>query len=237
MRDGLQLVEQSLLEADVSFDVVQDFMDRVSEQALGQKVLSSLDPSQQVVGIVHDELIHIMGPVDTSIPHAERHDGADAVRPAGFRQDDHLRQAGAAAATARGQLMLVAADLQRPAAIDQLHVIGEQLGIPVYSERGEKDPVKVCREAVAEAKQSGIKVVILDTAGRLAIDQELMDELTRIDREVQPDQAYLVVDGMTGQDAVNSAQRIQRSAGAGRRDHDQAGRRRPRWGVACRSST
>ena len=102
--------------------------------------------------------------------------------------------------------MLVAADLQRPAAIEQLHVIGQQLDVPVHSESGAKDPVKVCRDAVELAGQQDVRVVVLDTAGRLAIDQELMDELKRIDTRVQPDQCYLVVDGMTGQDAVNSAQ-------------------------------
>ncbi len=101
--------------------------------------------------------------------------------------------------------MLVAADLQRPAAIQQLHVLGDQLGIPVFSQPGSQDPVKVCRDAVAKAREDGIKVVILDTAGRLAIDAELMDQLKQIDRYVNPDQVLLVVDGMTGQDAVNSA--------------------------------
>ena len=101
--------------------------------------------------------------------------------------------------------LLVAADLQRPAAIDQLHVIGEQVGVEVYSDRDNKDPVKVCRDAVAKAKADGCKVVILDTAGRLAIDEELMEQLRTIDRDVQPDHVFLVVDGMTGQDAVRSA--------------------------------
>jgi signal recognition particle subunit SRP54 len=101
--------------------------------------------------------------------------------------------------------LLVAADLQRPAAIDQLHVIGQQLGVPVYSDKTAKDPVKLCQAAVRHAKEQALRVVILDTAGRLAIDQELMDQLKRIDQRVQPDQVYLVVDGMTGQDAVNSA--------------------------------
>ncbi len=103
------------------------------------------------------------------------------------------------------QVMLVAADLQRPAAIDQLHVIGEQLGITVYSERGATDPVVVCHNAVRKATEEGIPVVILDTAGRLHIDEELMEQLKRVDKRVEPDQVLLVVDGMTGQDAVNSA--------------------------------
>jgi signal recognition particle subunit SRP54 len=206
MRDGLQLVEQSLLEADVSFDVVREFMRRVSEQALGQKVLNSLDPSQQLIGIVHQELVNIMGPVDTSI--ALRSGATTVLMLCGLQGSGKTTTCGKLARLLQqsgASVMLVAADLQRPAAIDQLHVIGGQLGVPVHSQRGEANPVKVCRDAVAQAKQSGIQVVILDTAGRLAIDRELMDELTRIDRDVQPDQAYLVVDGMTGQDAVNSA--------------------------------
>jgi signal recognition particle subunit SRP54 len=206
MRDAMRLVEQSLLDADVSYSVVQEFMGRVTERALGQKVLQALDPSQQVVGIVHDELIHLMGPVDAAVQ--LRKDGTTVLMLCGLQ--------GAGKTTTCGKLarlllkngaksMLVAADLQRPAAIEQLHVIGQQIGVPVYSEPGATDPVKVCREAVAKAKAEAIPIVILDTAGRLAIDEALMQQLARIDREVAPDQAYLVVDGMTGQDAVNSA--------------------------------
>jgi signal recognition particle subunit SRP54 len=205
MRAGLQLVERSLLEADVSFDVVRDFMGRVTQQALGQKVLQSLDPSQQLVGIVHHELVNIMGPVDTSIP---LRSDTTVLMLCGLQGSGKTTTCGKLARMLQQRgvsVLLVAADLQRPAAIDQLHVIGDQLGIPVHSQRGETNPVKVCREAVAEARARGIRVVVLDTAGRLAIDQQLMDELKRIDQQVQPDQAYLVVDGMTGQDAVNSA--------------------------------
>ncbi len=206
MRDGLALVEQSLLDADVSFDAVRTFMGEVTQAALGQQVLNSLDPTKQLVGIVHDELVKIMGPVDTSL-HL-RKDGTSVLMLCGLQGSGKTTSCGKLARLIRqngATVMLVAADLQRPAAIDQLHVIGDQLGIPVHSERGQTDPVRVCREAVAKAKREGIQVVILDTAGRLAIDQELMAELTRVDRDVQPDQAYLVVDGMTGQDAVHSA--------------------------------
>ena len=205
MRDGLQLVEQSLLEADVSFSVVQDFMGRVTEQALGQKVLTSLDPGQQLVGIVHDELINIMGPVDATV-HLKS--DTTVIMLCGLQGSGKTTTCGKLARLLShngAKTMLVAADLQRPAAIQQLHVLGEQVGVPVYSEKGAANPVKVCRDAVKKAKSEGVQVVILDTAGRLAIDQELMEQLTRIDRDVQPDQAYLVVDGMTGQDAVNSA--------------------------------
>jgi len=206
MREGLKLVEQSLLEADVSYSVVKDFMDRVSEQALGERVLKSLDPSQQLVGIVHQQLIDLLGPVDTSL-HLKK-DDVTTLMMCGLQGSGKTTTCGKLAKMlleSKVKPLLVAADLQRPAAIEQLHVLGEQLGVPVYSEEGAQDPVKVCRNAVAQAKQQGAQVVILDTAGRLAIDQELMQQLQTIDSRVQPDQVYLVVDGMTGQDAVNSA--------------------------------
>lgn len=205
MRDGLGLVEQSLLEADVSYLVVKDFMAEVTEQAMGQKVLNSLDPSQQLVGIVHDQLIKIMGPVDPSL---HLRSDVTLIMLCGLQGSGKTTTCGKLARLIQQEgrkSMLVAADLQRPAAIEQLHVIGEQVGVPVYSEVGAADPVKVCRDAVKKAKEEGIQVVILDTAGRLAIDEELMNELRQIDRQVQPHQVYLVVDGMTGQDAVNSA--------------------------------
>ncbi|QDS98102.1 signal recognition particle protein [Adhaeretor mobilis] len=207
MRDGLKLVEKSLLEADVSFEVVRTFMSRVTEQAVGEKVLKSLNPDEQVVGIVHQALIDLMGPVDHSL-HLKGKDEVTVLMMCGLQ--------GSGKTTTCGKLgrmlkesgrkpLLVAADLQRPAAIDQLHVLGEQLGIDVYSDRTNKDPVKVCNAALKEAKKLGVDVVILDTAGRLHVDDELMGQLTNIDRQCGPDQALLVVDGMTGQDAVNSA--------------------------------
>lgn len=205
MRDGLRLVEQSLLEADVSYAVIKDFMSQVTERALGQKVMLALDPSQQVVGIVHEELIKLLGPVDSSL-HLSR--DVNVLMLCGLQGSGKTTTCGKLAALLlqnKVQPLLVAADLQRPAAIEQLHVIGDQLGVPVYSEKGAQDPVKVCQNAVELARREQRRVVILDTAGRLAIDQELMQQLQRIDNRVQPDQVYLVVDGMTGQDAVNSA--------------------------------
>ncbi len=206
MREGLKLVEQSLLDADVSYSVVRDFMQSVTEKALGQRVLLSLDPSQQLVGIVHDELVNVLGPVDPSL-HLKP--DVTVIMLCGLQGSGKTTTCGKLAKMLlenQVQPMLVAADLQRPAAIDQLHVLGEQLGVPVYSRRDIKDPVAVCREAVAKARAEGVRVVILDTAGRLAIDEALMNELREIDQRVEPHQVYLVVDGMTGQDAVNSAQ-------------------------------
>lgn len=205
MRDGLKMVEQSLLDADVSIDVVKSFMASVSEQALGEKVLLSLDPSEQVVGIVNEQLIELLGPVDDNLTF---HKDVNIIMMCGLQGSGKTTTCGKLAKLLQQQKiepLLVAADLQRPAAIDQLHVIGDSLGVPVYSEKGEQDPVKVCRNAVAKAKAENRKVVILDTAGRLAIDEELMQQLKTIDRDVQPDQVMLVVDGMTGQDAVRSA--------------------------------
>ncbi|HLA85115.1 MAG TPA: signal recognition particle protein [Thermoguttaceae bacterium] len=205
MRDGLRLVRQALLEADVSLPVVKDFMDRVGEQALGEKVLASLRPEEHLVGIVHRELINLMGPVDHSL-HLQG--DVTVLMLCGLQGSGKTTTCGKLARLIRQRgksPLLVAADLQRPAAIDQLEVLGQQLDIPVYTERDQSDPVRVCNNAVRHAKQIGADVVILDTAGRLHIDDELMAQLERIDRQCNPGQIYLVVDAMTGQDAVNSA--------------------------------
>jgi signal recognition particle subunit SRP54 len=205
MREGLQSVEQSLLEADVSYDVVQRFMGNVTEQALGEKVLLSLDPSQQVIGIVRDELIQILGG-EESEPVLDQ--PVNIVMLCGLQGSGKTTTTGKLARLLREEghkPMLVAADLQRAAAIEQLQTLGKQLDIPVYSEEDSTDPVKVCQNGIKQAKEHDATVVILDTAGRLAIDEELMAQLVNIDRRVQPHQVYLVVDGMTGQDAVNSA--------------------------------
>lgn len=207
MRDGLKLVERSLLEADVSYEVVRTFMKNVTEQAVGEKVLKSLDPSQQVVGIVHQQLIDLMGPVDHSL-HLKGTGEVTVLMMCGLQGSGKTTTCGKLGRLLKSRdrkPLLVAADLQRPAAIDQLHVLGEQLDIPVFSDKSESDPVKVCNAAVQQAKKLGANTVILDTAGRLHIDDELMDQLQRIDKRCSPDQVYLVVDGMTGQDAVNSA--------------------------------
>ncbi len=206
MRDGLQMVEQAMLEADVSYCVVQDFMAHVSEKALGQRVLLSLKPHEELMRIVHEQLIEILGPVDVSIPLKKGE--VTVLMLCGLQGSGKTTTCGKLAKLLLEQKVkpfLVAADLQRPAAIEQLHTLGRQLDVPVYSEMGQPDPVKVCRDGVAQARKSGANVVILDTAGRLAIDEELMAQLQQIDKKVGPDQVYLVVDGMTGQDAVNSA--------------------------------
>lgn len=206
MRDGLKLVEQSLLEADVSFPVIEDFMKEVSDKALGEKVLTSLKPHEQLVSIVHDQLVDLLGPVDTSLKLKDQ--DTTIIMMCGLQGSGKTTTCGKLAKLLQHENvtpMLVAADLQRPAAIQQLKVLGESLGVPVYAEDGQQDPVGVCQRAVEKARAEDRRVVILDTAGRLAIDQELMQQLQNIDAKVQPDQVFLVVDGMTGQDAVNSA--------------------------------
>ena len=205
MREGLKMVENALLEADVSYSVVKDFMGDVTEKAVGQDVLKSLNPEQQIVGIVQQALVHILGPVDPSL---NLNKDVTVLMMCGLQGAGKTTTCGKLArliGTEKKKSLLVAADLQRPAAVEQLHIIGRQVDTPVYSEEGATDPIAVCQNAVKYAREQGIDVVILDTAGRLAIDQELMNQLKTIDLKVQPDQVFLVVDGMTGQDAVNSA--------------------------------
>ena len=206
MREGLRDVRTALLEADVAYDVVEKFLDRVSVDAIGSKVLDALDPAQQLIGVVHRELVNLMGPVNHEIPF--RSDGTTILMLCGLQGSGKTTTCGKLAHRLKEQgqsVMLVAADLQRPAAIEQLSVLGEQLGIPVHTPHDQSDPVAVCNAGVKKAKKDGTDVVILDTAGRLSIDEELMAELSRIDRTVSPDQVFLVVDAMTGQDAVLSA--------------------------------
>ncbi len=207
IRDGMQQVRLALLEADVAYDVVTDFVQNVTEKAVGEQVLRSLRPEEQIVGIVHQELINLMGPVDHTL--STRRDGLTIIMMCGLQGSGKTTTCGKLATRLKSQGLspfLVAADLQRPAAIEQLKVIGGQVGCPVYAEDPRaSNPVQVCRNGVKEAKRVGAKVVILDTAGRLHVDADLMKELQQIDNAVGPDQALLVCDAMTGQDAVNSA--------------------------------
>ncbi|MBR2003190.1 MAG: signal recognition particle protein, partial [Thermoguttaceae bacterium] len=160
---------------------------------------------QQILKIVNDELIALMGPVDHSLPEKKPFATIMLCGLQGSGKTTSCGKLGKRLLAAGRKPMFVAADLQRPAAIDQLEVLGGQLGVPVFVDRESKDPVDVCRRALKEAKDKGVDVVILDTAGRLHVDEELMAQLNQIERKVQPDQVYFVVDAMTGQDAVNSA--------------------------------
>ena len=207
IREGMQKVRQALLEADVNYDVATEFTESVTAQAIGSDALKSLSPSQQIIGIVHQELVELMGPVDHSL-HLMKGD-VTVLMMCGLQGSGKTTTCGKLARmlTEQGRKpMLVAADLQRPAAIDQLKVVGEQVGVPVHSESPQDStPIKVCQNGVKRAKSEGRDVVILDTAGRLGIDEELMAELETIDKRVSPHQILLVTDAMTGQDAVNSA--------------------------------
>jgi signal recognition particle subunit SRP54 len=205
VREGMREVRRALLEADVNYTVVDEFIKRVTEQSVGQAVLRSLDPSEQIVRVVYDELVNLMGPVDHNIRFAK--DRPTVLMLCGLQGSGKTTTAGKLALTLREQgrkPLLVAADLQRPAAVDQLKVIGQQLSVPVYNE-SPSTPVNVCKNAVAFARNNLLDTIILDTAGRLHIDEMPMDELKQIDRMVRPDEVYLVSDAMTGQDAVTSS--------------------------------
>ncbi|HSW45358.1 MAG TPA: signal recognition particle protein [Phycisphaerae bacterium] len=202
-------VRTALLEADVHVKVAKKFCDDVVAKALGAKVIETLHPEQVMVKIVHDELVSLMGPADPRIPFVTP--GQTIILMAGLQGSGKTTTCGKLAAyvLAKGKRpLLVAADLKRPAAIDQLEVIGGQVGVPVYTERGHANPVKLCRNSLVHARQTDRDVIILDTAGRLAIDEELMSEVAQIERATSPTQVYLVIDSMTGQDAVNTAQRF-----------------------------
>ncbi len=204
IREGLREVRKALLEADVNFNVVNDFINRVTERSVGQEVLARIDPSEQIVRIVYDELVKLMGPVDHRMPFAK--DRPTVLMLCGLQGSGKTTTAGKLALNMRERgrkPLLVAADLQRPAAVDQLKIIGEQLNVPVYTEPA--DPVAVCRNSLGHARSHLLDTVILDTAGRLHVDEMPMDELRQIDKVAKPDQVFLVCDAMTGQDAVNSA--------------------------------
>jgi len=204
IREGLREVRRAFLEADVNFNVVTDFIGRVEIKAVGQDVLAKVDPSEQIIKIVYEELVALMGPVDHKIP--QRAERPVVIMLCGLQGSGKTTTAAKLALTLKGRgrkPLLAAADLQRPGAVAQLQTLGEQIGVPVYSEA--TNPVDVCRNAVAQAKRTLCDAVILDTAGRLQIDSELMEELKRIDKQVRPDECYLVVDAMIGQEAANVA--------------------------------
>lgn len=205
IREGMNLVRQALLEADANVEATRKFVDSVQEKALGLDVSRALNPTQQILKIVNDELIALMGPVDHSLPEKKPFATIMLCGLQGAGKTTSCGKLGKRLLAAGRKPMFVAADLQRPAAIDQLEVLGGQLGVPVFVDRESKDPVDVCRRALKAAKEQGVDVAILDTAGRLHVDEELMAQLNQIERKVQPDQVYFVVDAMTGQDAVNSA--------------------------------
>ena len=203
--DSMKEIRRALLEADVNYKVVKDFVSSVQEKSIGQDVLRSVTPGQMIVKIVHSELIDLLGETSTQIKIAGI--PPTIVMLAGLQGCGKTTFAGKLAQFFRKKgrhPMLVAADVYRPAAIEQLKVVGKSLDIPVYSEDS-GEPVKICSQAIAEARQQACDLLILDTAGRLHIDDEMMRELEEIKGKVKPHEILFVADGMTGQDAVNTA--------------------------------
>jgi signal recognition particle subunit SRP54 len=206
---AMREVRLALLEADVNFGVVKDFVARVRELALGEEVTKSLTPGQQVVKIVHDELARLLGEGTSQIAFAQR--PPTTILLAGLQGSGKTTAAGKLALLLEKEgrkPALVAADLQRPAAIDQLIQLGQQVGVPVYADE-RSDPVKAVHDGIERAREDGRDVVILDTAGRLHVDEPLMEELAAVRKEAKPTNVLLVLDAMTGQEAVNVAQAFQ----------------------------
>ena len=206
VRNGMREVRLALLEADVSYKVVKDFVAQVTERCVGSDVLESLTPAQQIIKIVNEELTKLMGSTNARLNTANR--GPTVVMMVGLQGAGKTTNGAKLAGLMRRQFgkrpLLAACDVYRPAAINQLQVVGKQLDIPVF-EMGQIDPVTIAREAVKYAADHGNDMVFLDTAGRLHIDEALMDELRNIKAAVKPNEILLVVDAMTGQDAVNAA--------------------------------
>jgi signal recognition particle subunit SRP54 len=214
VREGMKQVRLALLEADVNFKVVKDFVAKVTEQAIGEEVTKSLTPAQQVIKIVHQHLIELLG--QANVPLVESKPGPTVLLLTGLQGAGkttlaaklalHLRKKGK-------RPLLVAADIYRPAAITQIESLGRQLNIPVHSEGTQADPPDIARNAVQRARLEGLNYVLIDTAGRLQIDERLMDELERIVAAVHPAEKLLVVDAMIGQEAVRVAEEFNRRVG------------------------
>lgn len=207
INNAIRQIKLALLEADVNFKVVKEFVATVKEKALGEEVIKSVTPGQQIVKIVNDELAALMGGAGSKLTYS----------PRGFTVYMMVGLQGTGKTTTCGKLanylkkegkkpMLCACDVYRPAAIDQLEVVGSSIDVPVYVNRDSKKPEKIAMEAVRQAEIKGYDVLIVDTAGRLQIDEELMEELVRIKKEIKPHEILLVLDALTGQDAVNAAE-------------------------------
>jgi signal recognition particle subunit SRP54 len=198
-------IRKALLDADVNYKTAKDFTDRVKAKALGQNVLTSISPGQLLTKITHDELAELMGGQSAGI---NMSGNPTVVLMSGLQGSGKTTFSGKLANYIRKKgkrPLLVACDVYRPAAIDQLETLGKQLDIPVFSERESTDPVRIAQNAIAYAKQHGFTAVIVDTAGRLAIDEQMMDEIARVKKAISPQETLFVVDAMTGQDAVNTA--------------------------------
>lgn len=204
--ETLKEIRRALLDADVNFKIAKQFTDDVKEKALGQQVLTAVKPGQLMVKIVKDELTELMGGKFTDINLKSK---PAVILMSGLQGSGKTTFSGKLALMLKSKKgrhpLLVAGDVYRPAAIEQLKVLGAQINVPVYTEEGSMDPVKIAKNAIAEAKKQGNDIVIIDTAGRLAVDEQMMKEIAAIKNAVNPDEILFVVDSMTGQDAVNTA--------------------------------
>ena len=204
--ETLKDVRKALLDADVNYKVAKTFTDTVKEKALGQNVLTAVKPSQLMVKIVHNELTQLMGGETAEI---DLEGKPTVILMSGLQGSGKTTFSGKLARMLKTKKnkkpLLVACDVYRPAAIEQLRVLAEQIGVPIYSEPDSKNPVKIAENAIQEAKAKGYDVVIVDTAGRLAVDEEMMNEIAAIKKAINPNEILFVVDSMTGQDAVNTA--------------------------------
>jgi signal recognition particle subunit SRP54 len=204
--ETLKEVRRALLDADVNYKIAKEFTNRVKDKALGQNVLTTLQPGQLMVKIVKDELTTLMGGDVEGINLSAT---PSVILMSGLQGSGKTTFSGKLANYLKSKKskkpMLVACDVYRPAAIDQLHIVGEQVGVEVYSDQGNNDPVAIAKAGIAEAKSKGCNVVIIDTAGRLAVDEAMMSEIANIHKAIQPQETLFVVDAMTGQDAVNTA--------------------------------
>jgi signal recognition particle subunit SRP54 len=210
---AMREVRLALLEADVNFKVVKDFIGRVKERAVGQEVLQSLTPGQQIIKIVHDEMTALMGGSESKLNFAPRPPSVFImVGLQGAGKTTTVAKLGKVLVKRGRKPLLVACDIYRPAAIKQLQVLGEQTNLPVFS-MGQNNPLDIAKASLEAAKNKGCDTIILDTAGRLHIDQEMMDELVNIKQAMQPEEILLVVDAMTGQDAVNVSEHFNSQLG------------------------
>ncbi|MDO4833500.1 MAG: signal recognition particle protein [Bacillota bacterium] len=211
---AMREVKLALLEADVNFKVVKEFVAEVKEKSLGAEVMKSLTPAQQVIKIVNEELVELMGGTGSKLTYSPK--GFTVYLMAGLQGTGKTTTCGKLAKwlVKNGKKpMLCACDIYRPAAIDQLEVVGKSVDVPVFTMRECRDPSKIAKAAIAEAEKKGLNVLIVDTAGRLQIDEELMDELKVLKKEIRPHEILLVVDALTGQDAVNAAEGFNEALG------------------------
>ena len=204
--ETMKEIRRALLDADVGFKIAKDFTEEVKAKALGQDVIKHVSPGQLLIKIMNEELTRLMG--REASPLVLKPNGTSVVLMSGLQGSGKTTFTGKLALLLKSQgkkVLMVACDVYRPAAVDQLQILGEQIGVPVYVDRDQKNPVLIAAQAVKQAKTEGYSVVLVDTAGRLAVDEAMMKEISEIHGNIQPDQTLFVVDAMTGQDAVNTA--------------------------------